>query len=170
MPGYTGYQGSTYPSGQQAIVKRHEYGLYAASDIWLGAPVCMASTGDWTVQMCLTSAQKPIGVARDYAAATYEVPIYDFGNVTRTWPGAGGSFSRQSYVGVVGTSSGAHPISGANVTYPVLGQVAGTPSVAVGASFAPVWAVGVAWESAAVGDYAGYRIEPALLCGLVNSN
>jgi len=52
----------------------------------------------------------------------------------------------------------------------VIGQVVGTPSVAVGASTAPVWAVGQAWESAATGDQAAYRIEPALLSGIVNSN
>ena len=170
MPGYVGYQGSTYPSGQQSTVKRFEIPLFAASDIWQGAPVCLASVGDWTVQMVTSAAQKPIGVARDYAVAGNAVSVWDYGNIQRTYPGAGGSFSRQSYVGYVGTSSGVHPQSGVTVTYPVLGQVAGTPSVAVGASTAAVWAVGVAYESAALNDQAAYRIEPALLSGLTTSN
>lgn len=167
--GYTGFQGSTYPSGQLSEVLRGHIPCFAASDIWAGAPVCLASSGDWTVTMCPDSSHKPIGVAKDFAAAGDSVSVYDDGNIKRSYPGAGGSFTRQSFVGVVGTSSGVHPISGVNVTYPVLGQVSGTPSVAVGASAAAVWAVGVAYESAAVGDQAAYRIEPRLLSGLVTS-
>jgi hypothetical protein len=169
MTNYTGYQGSTYPSGQISTVKRFEIPCFAASDIWEGAPVCLASCGDWTVEMCLTSANKPLGVARDYAIAGGAVSVFDDGNIQRTYPGAGASFSRQSYVGVVGTSSGIHPQSGVSVTYPVIGQVAGTPSVAIGASSAPVWALGVAFESAATGDQAAFRVEPRLLSGLVAS-
>lgn len=169
MPGYVGYQGSTYPSGQISVVKRFEIPAFAASDIMVGAPVRLASSGDSTVQMCLTSAEKPLGVARDYAAAGGAISVYDDGNIQRMWLGAGASFSRQSYVGVVGTSTGVHPQSGATITYPVMGQVTGTPSVAVGASTAAVWAVGVAFESAAAGDQAAFRVEPRLLSGLVTS-
>ena len=170
MAGYVGYQGSTYPSGQAGTIKRFELPCFAASDIWQGAPVCLASSGDWTVQMVTSSTQKPIGIARDFATAGNPISVWDYGNIQRTYPGAGGSFSRQSYVGYVGTSSGVHPISGVTVTYPVLGQVSGTPSVAIGASTAAVWAVGIAWESAALNDQAAFRIEPALLSGIVNSN
>lgn len=169
MSGYTGYQGSVYPSGQFGTVKRFEIPGFAASDIWQGAPVCLASCGDWTFQMVTSAAQKPVGVARDFAAAGDAIAIFDDGNIQRTYPGAGGSFSRQAYVGYVGTSSGVHPISKVTVTYPVLGQVAGTPSVAVGASSAAVWALGVAYESAALNDQAAFRIEPRLLSGLVTS-
>ena len=165
----TGYTGSTYPSGQVTDVKRFEIPCFAASDIWQGAPVCLASCGDWTVEMVTSSAQKPIGIARDFAGAGNPVSIFDDGNIQRTFPGAGGSFSRQAYIGYVGTSSGVHPVSGVTVTYPVLGQVAGTPSVAVGASTTAVWAVGVAYESAALNDQAAFRIEPRLLSGLVTS-
>jgi hypothetical protein len=167
--GYTGYTGSTYPSGQIGDVKRHVIPGFGASDIWQGAPVCLASSGDWTFQMVTSAAQKPVGIARDFAAAGQPVSVYDDGNIQRTYPGAGGSFSRQAYVGYVGTSSGVHPVSGVTVTYPVLGQVAGTPSVAVGASSAAVWAVGVAYESAALNDQAAFRVEPRLLSGLVTS-
>ena len=161
---------SVYPSQQFGTVKRGLIPCIAGSDIWWGAPVCLASGGDWTVIMATTSAQKPIGVARDYAAAGKAVSIWDDGNITRTYPGAGGSFPREAYVGVVGTSSGTHPISNVSVTYPVIGQVTGTPSVAVGASTAAVWALGVAFESAALNDQTAFRIEPRLLSGIVNSN
>lgn len=170
MTNYVGYQGSTYPSGQIEDVKRFEIPCFAASDIVQGAPVCLASCGDWTVEMVTSSAQKPLGVARDYAIAGNPVAVFDDGNIQRTLPGAGGSFSRQSYVGVVGTSSMVHPQSGQTVTFGVIGQVSGTPSVAIGASTGAVWALGVAFESAALNDQAAFRIEPRLLSGLVNSN
>ena len=173
MPGYTGYQGSVYPSAQFANVKRGEIPCFAASDIWQGAPVCIASSGDWTVVMITSSAQKPLGVARDFAAAGDPVSIFDYGNIVRTYPGAGGSFARESYVGYVGTSSGVHPITGVTVTYPVLGQVTGSgasSSGAVGGASSAVWAVGQAFESAALNDQAAFRIDPNLLSGTTNSN
>lgn len=159
--------GSVFPSAQVTSVKRGLVPVFAASDIFPGAAVRIASSGDWAVQMVQSSAEKPLGIARDYAAAGDPVAVYDDFNIVRT--PAGASFSRESYLGVVGTSSAVHPISGVTVTYPVLGQVTGTPSVAVGASVAPVWAVGQAWESAAIGDMAAFRIEPRLLSGLVTS-
>lgn len=164
---------SVYPSTQWGTVKRFELPMFAASDIVQGAPVCVASNADWGVQMCQTSAQKPIGIARDYAIAGNPVSVFDYGNVQRInvgGNGAGASFSRESYVGVVGTSTMVHPQSGVTVTYGVIGQVTGTPSIAVGASTAAVYALGVAYESAAIGDQSAYRIEPALLSGIVNSN
>ena len=167
MPGFTGYQGSTYPSGQISTVKRFEIPCFAASDIVQGAPVRLASSGDATVQMCQSSAEKPIGIARDYAIAGDPISVFDDGNIVRTLPGAGGSFNRMSYVGVVGTSSAAHPQSGVTVTYGVLGAVAPVGATAVGASATPIWAVGVAYESAALNDNAAFRIEPRLLSGLV---
>src|SRR5581483_6668716 len=148
---------SVYPSTQWATLRRSAIPAFAGSDIVQGAPVCIASSGDDTVIMCTTSAQKPIGVARDSAIAGNAVAVYDDGNEVRTsifGNGAGGSFSRQSYVGVIGTSTVTHPQSGVVVTAPLLGQVNSTPSVAVGASTTSVWAVGVAYESAAIGDYA----------------
>lgn len=159
--------GSVYPSVQVTTVHRGVLPCFAASDIIAGAPVRIASGADWAVQMVQSSAEKPLGVARDYAAAGDAVAIFDDFNIVRS--PAGASFSRESFLGVVGTSSLVHPISGVTVTYPVLGQVAGTPSVAVGASAPSVWAVGLAWESAAIGDNAAYRIEPRLLSGLVAS-
>lgn len=158
---------SVYPSTQWTSVRRGLLPCFAASDIVAGAPVRIASSGDGAVQMVQSSAEKPLGVARDFAAAGDAVAVFDDFNVIRS--PAGASFSRQSYLGVVGTSSIAHPISGVTAVYPVLGQVTGTPSVAVGASTAPVWAVGQAWESAAIGDNAAYRVEPRLLSGLVTS-
>lgn len=159
--------GSVYPSTQLATVLRGKLPMFAASDIVAGAPVRIASSADWGVQMVQSSAEKPLGIARDNAIAGDPITVYDDGNVLRTVAGA--SFSRQAFVGVVGTSSVTHPISGIAVTTPVLGQVAGTPSVAVGASSTSVWAVGQAWESAAAGDQIGYRVEPRLLSGLVVS-
>ena len=170
MPGATG---SAYPSAQFGgfiEIKRGEIPGFAASDIVQGAPVCVASGGDWMFQHCTSSAQKPVGIARDYAQAGDPVAVLDLANIVRTFPGAGGSFPRQAYVGVVGTSSLVHPQSGVTVTYGVIGQVTGTPSIAIGASTAAVWALGVAYESAALNDQASYRIEPALLSGVVNSN
>ena len=168
-----GAGGSVYPSSQFSgfqVVRRGAIPAYAASDIVQGAPVCVASGGDWMVQHCTSSAQKPIGIAKDYAIAGDPVDVLDYGNIVRSLPGAGGSWPREAYVGVVGTSSAVHPNSGVTVTYGVLGQVTGTPSVAVGASTAAVYAVGQAYESAALNDWAAYRIEPALLSGVVNSN
>lgn len=167
-----GGTGSTYPSTQWTTVKRNLIPAIAASDIVQGAPVRWASDLDWGVQMCASSNEKPIGIARDYAIAGAPVSVYDDGNIVREYVGgngAGGSFSRQSYVGVVGTSTMTHPQSGVTVTYGVIGQVTGTPSVAVGASTASVWALGQALESAAIGDWAAYRVEPRLLSGLVLS-
>jgi hypothetical protein len=164
---------SVYPSSGWTTLRRHVLPGFAASDIVQGAPVCVASNADSAFVMCTTSAQKPVGVARDYAIAGNPVAVFDFGNQVRTavgGQGAGASFSRQSYVGIVGTSSMTHPQSGVTVTYGVIGQVTGTASVGVGASTAAVWALGVAYESAALGDFAEYRIEPALLSGIVNSN
>jgi hypothetical protein len=164
---------STYPSTQWATVQRSAIPGFGGSDIVQGAPVCVASSGDSTFIMCTSSAQKPVGVARDYTIAGDAVAVLDYGNEVRSMiagMGAGGSFSRQAYVGVIGTSTVTHPQSGVVVTCPVLGQVSGTASVAIGASTAAVWAVGQAYESAALGDAALYRIEPALLSGLVNSN
>lgn len=160
--------GSVYPSFQVATqVLRGRLPMFAASDIVAGAAVRVASSGDWSVQMCQSSAEKPLGIARDFAAAGDPVAVYDDGNILRS--AAGASFSRQAYLGIVGTSSTTHPISNVSVTYGVLGQVAGTPSVAVGASSAAVWALGQAYESAAIGDLAAFRVEPRLLSGLVNS-
>ena len=112
---------SVYPSTQWATVRRNP-GLpaFAGSDIVQGAAVCVASSGDNQVIMCTSSAQKPIGVARDYAIAGNPVSVYDYGNEVRTnvgGNGAGGSFSRQSYVGIIGTSSMTHPQSGVAVTF-----------------------------------------------------
>lgn len=158
--------GSTYPSTQWSSVKRFDIPCFAASDIVAGAVVRLASQGDWTVQMVAASSERPLGVARDNAAAGTAVAVLDYGNIYRSPIGAGGSFSRQADVGVVGTSQVAHPISGVTVTYPVLGQVTGTPSVAVGASSAAVWSVGQSFESTAIGDQFAYRVDPRLLSGL----
>lgn len=165
MPNYTGYQASVYPSGQITTVKRFEIPCFAASDIWQGCPVRLASSGDWTVQMCVSSAEKPLGVARDFAAAGDAVSVFDDGNIVRSYPGAGASFAREMYVGVVGTSSGVHPKSGAVVTYGVIGAVVPGGTTLAGASQTAVWAVGMAFESAALNDQAAYRIEPRVLSG-----
>lgn len=163
---------STYPSTQWATLRRSAIPAFAASDIVMGAPVCIASSGDDAVVMCTSPNQKPIGVARDYAIAGNPVTVYDDGNEVRTnigGNGAGASYSRQSYVGVVGTSSMVHPQSGVTVTFPVLGAVTGGSPLGVGGVGSQSWAVGVAYESAAVGDYAKFRVEPRLLSGIVGN-
>lgn len=163
---------SVYPSTQWGEVIRTRTPFFAASDIVAGAPVCIASAADFGVQMCQTSADKPIGIAEGSPKAGQAVSVFDPGNILRRYPlglGAGASFSRQSYLGVIGTSSVTHPQSAVAVTTPVIGRVTGTPSVAVGASTAATWAVGVAYESAAAADKAAYRVEPRLLSGLVTS-
>ncbi len=157
---------SVNPSTQFGDVNRFEVPCFAASDIVAGAAVRIASSGDWAVQMCQSSAEMPLGTARDFAAAGQPVSVWDIGNIQRTLPGAGASFARESWVGVVGTSSMVHPISGVTVTYGVLGQVTATAS-AVGGSSTPVWAIGQAFESAATGDQAAFRINPTILSGVV---
>lgn len=167
-----GGTGSTYPSSQISTVKRFEIPCFAASDIVQGAPVRLASDGDWMVQMCQGPGEKPIGVARDYAIAGNPVSVFDDGNIIRTYEGgqgAGASFSRQAYVGVIGTSSMVHPQSGVTVTYPLLGQVNGGSPLGVGGVGSQIWALGVAYESAAVGDWAAFRVEPRLLSGQVSA-
>lgn len=166
---------STYPSTQWATVRRQAaLPMSAGSDIVQGAAVCVASTGDNQVIMCTSSAQKPLGVARDYAIAGNAVAVYDYGTEVRTnvgGLGAGASFSRQSYIGIIGTSTVTHPQSGVTVTVGAFGQVAPVAgATGVGGSGTALYAVGVAYESAAVGDFANFRIEPALLSGIVNSN
>ena len=159
---------SVYPSTGWTTVRRAAIPGFAGSDIAQGAPLCVASSGDSAFIMCTSSAQKPVGVARDYAIAGNPVAVYDFGNQVRTnvgGNGAGASFPRQAYIGVTGTSQITHPQSGVVITTPLLGQVVAVPSEPVGASLTAVWAAGVAFESAAVGDFAEYRIEPALLLG-----
>ena len=165
---------SVYPSTQWTTVLRALIPGFSGSDIVQGAPVCIASGGDSQFIMCTSSAQKPVGIARDYSIAGDAVAVLDYGNLVRTnigGNGAGGSWSRESYVGVIGTSTMTHPQSGVVVTYPVIGQVAPVAgATGVGGSTTALYAVGVAYESAAIGDFAEYRIEPALLSGLVNSN
>jgi hypothetical protein len=161
---------STYPSAQWSTVKRFEVPCFAASDIVQGAVVRLASSGDWTVQMVQTSQEKPLGIARDYAAAGQPVSVFDYGNIQRPPIGAGASIIRQSYVGVVGTSSVVHPITGILCTYPVLGGVIGNGSpVGWGSTASATWAVGQAYESAALNDQFAFRVEPAILSGFVTS-
>lgn len=165
---------SVYPSTQWGSVLRSSIPGFAGSDIVQGAAVCIASGGDSQFIMCTSSAQKPVGVARDYAVAGDAVAVLDYGNEIRTnvgGNGAGASFSRESYIGVIGTSTMTHPQSGVTVTYGALGQVAPVSgATGVGGSTTALYALGVAYESAAAGDFAAVRIEPALLSGLVNSN
>lgn len=165
---------SVYPSTGWATLRRTVFSGFAASDIVQGAPVCVASSADDGFIMCTSSTQKPVGVARDYAIAGNAIAVQDFGNEVRAnvaGMGVGGSFSRQSYVGVTGTSQAVHPQSGVTVTTPVLGQVTtAVGATAVGGSGVPLWAVGIAYESAATGDFAKYRVEPALLSGITSSN
>lgn len=161
---------SVYPSFQWAQpALRGRVDCNAGSDIWAGTPVRLASVGDWTVVMCASQNDKPLGIARDFAAAGNPVAVFDDFNIIRPPVGVGGSFPRQAYVGVISTTSSAHPISGIACTFPLLGQVTGTPSEPVGASLTPVWAVGTAWESAATNDQVAIRIEPRLLSGMVLS-
>ena len=163
---------SVYPSTQWSRLRRAALPGFAASDIAQGAPVCVASAGDEAFIMCTTAQQKPVGVAADWAIAGNPLTVYDYGNTYRTsvgGNGAGASFARQSYIGVIGTSQVAHPQSGVVITTPLLGQVLPTGSpVGGGTAASSIWAVGVARESAAVGDFAEYRIEPAVLSGIVN--
>lgn len=165
--------GSVYPSTQWATLRRNPaLPRFAASDIVQGALVCVASSGDNAVIMCTAPGQKPLGVARDYAIAGNAVGVYDYGTEYRTnvgGAGAGASFSRQAYVGIVGTSTMVHPQSGVTVTFGLIGPVAGGSPLGVGGVGSQIWAAGVANESAAVGDYANYRIEPALLSGQVGN-
>ncbi len=149
---------SVYPSTQTGAVVRGRLPMFAASDIWEGTIVRVASSGDWAVQMVATTTEQPLGIARDYAAAGQAVTVYDVGNVERLVAGA--SFSRQSEIHVTGTSSGVHPISGVTVTYPVVGQV--TPGASSGAE---QWSVGQALESAAINDIVAVRINPRTLSG-----
>lgn len=164
---------SAYPSRGFTEILRYTDHFIAASDVVYGAPVRVASSGDRAVQMVQASSEKPVGIARDNAKAGEAVCVYTGGNQKRIniGPGfgAGGSFSRQSYIGVVGTSSVTHAESGVAVTTPVLGAVTFTPGNAVGGSFTAVWSVGVALESAAADDYALFEINPALLSGLMTS-
>jgi len=158
---------SVYPSSQISTLKRFEIPCFAASDIVAGAAVRLTSSGDWSVQMIQTSAEKPIGIARDFAVAGDPVAVFDGGNIVRTNVGgfgAGASFTRQAFIGVIGTSSMVHPQSLVAVTYGALGPL--NPGT-TGASGAAIFAIGVAYESAAAGDYAAYRVEPTLLSGVL---
>src|ERR1700689_1724972 len=105
---------SVYPSVQVATVHKGVMGCFAASDVWPGTPVRIASSGDWAVQMCQSAAEKPVGIARDYAQAGDAIAIFEDFNVVRSVAGA--SFTRESFLGVVGTSSAVHPISGVTGT------------------------------------------------------
>jgi hypothetical protein len=161
---------SVYPSTQWATLRRSAIPGFAGSDIVQGAPVRIASSGDNAFIMVTTQQEKPVGIARDSAIAGNAVTVWDDGNIVRTdtfGMGAGGSFNRMQYLGVSGTSTVVHPQSGVTVTAPVLGAVAGASPLGYPAG-SQIWAVGVAYESAAIGDFAAFRVEPRLLSGLVN--
>lgn len=164
--------GSVYPSTQWDTLHRSSIPAFAGSDVVQGALVCIASSGDSSVIMCTSPNQKPIGVARDYAIAGNPISVADDGNILRTnvgGNGAGGSITRQGYVGIIGTSSMVHPQSGVTVTFGLLGQVNGGSPLGVGGVGSQVWAGGVAYESAAVGDWSAFRVEPRLLSGQVSA-
>ena len=166
-------------SGQVTTVKRASIPGFAASDIFDGAPVKLATnaagdSSEWYFQMCQSSSDKPVGIAHGNAAAGDGLDVYDYGNIercqiTQFGYGLGASVTRTNYVGVVGTSTAVHPESGVTVTFPLLGAVSSTPSEPVGSSTTPVWALGVGYENGAIGDRAAFRIEPQLLSGWVNS-
>lgn len=151
---------SVYPSTQVgALYNGHRWPMFAASDIWAGTVVRIASSGDWAVQMVATTTEQPLGIARDFAAAGDSVAVYGRDNVPRLIAGA--SFTRQAEIHVVGTSSGVHPLSGVTVTYPVIGQ-----NTAGASSGVEQWSVGIALESAAVSDQVAVLINPRTLSGV----
>lgn len=150
---------SVYPSTLIGAMRRGVIDCHAASDIWAGTIVRIASSGDWAVQMVATTTEQPLGVAVDYAAAGDPVGVYDVGNIVRI--AAGASFTRQAEIHVVGTSSGVHPISGVTVTYPVAGQ--NTPGASSGVE---QWSLGQAFESAAINDVVAVRVNPRTLSGV----
>lgn len=162
--------GSQVQGTNWATVKRSVIPGFAASDIVQGAAVCMASgTGEAGFIMATGTSQKPVGVARDHAIAGNPVAILDFGNEVRTnvgGLGAGQSFTSQSFVGIVGTSTVVHPQSGVTVTVGLYGPVTANGS-AVGAAGGTLYAVGVGYEGTAVGDFGLFRVEPTILSGLV---
>lgn len=165
--------GSVYPSRGWTEVLTVALPYFAASDIISGAPVRVASSGDQAVQMCQSSAEKVIGLAVGNAKAGDGVAVYTQRGTQKRINvggfGAGASFSRQAYLGVVGTSSLVHPESGVTVTTPVLGAVNAATGTGVGASGVSLWSVGVALESAAADDYALLEIDPALLSGVMST-
>ena len=166
--------GSTPNATQWSTLRRAVLPAFAASDIVQGAPVCVASNavgGGLQTIMCTTSAQKPIGVARDYAIAGNPVAIFDDGNMPRAnvgGNGVGGSIGQFDYLGVVGTSTMVHPQSGVTVTFGVLGKVVPNGGV-VGSTGGTLWALGVSYEAGWPGDFTQYRIEPRTLSGLVGN-
>ena len=153
---------SVYPSTQWGEAYEPGLSCYAASDIWQGAIVRIASSQDWGVQMVATTTEEPIGIARDFAAYGEQVDVI-CGQLSVTNVVAGGSVQRMSQVHVVGTSSGVHPKSGVTVTYPVAGAV-------VPASGYPLWSVGQAWTSAAVSDLFAVKVHPRQLVGLATES
>jgi len=157
-----------------ATLRRNVLPGFAASDIAQGAPLCVASGISQGFIMATTAQQKPVGIARDWAIAGAPVAVYDFGNELRAnvgGNGLGASISNQSWIGVVGTSQVTHPQSGVVITTPLFGPVVGTGSpVGYGNNASATWAVGVAYESGATGDYSLYRVEPQILSGQTGSN
>ncbi len=149
---------SVYPSTQWGELVEPGIPCYAASDIWAGTIVRVASSGDWAVQMVGSTTEQPLGIARDYAKQGESVDvIVSTKSVKRLVAGA--SVTRMSEIHVTGTSSGVHPITGVTVTYPVAGPV--VPASGVGN-----WSVGQAFESAAINDKFAVRINPRALIGL----
>lgn len=154
----------------------------AASDIFAGTPVYLQQTaigsvtawgGAPVVNGCASSADHPIGIAADNAAAGTAVTVYDAPNYPRLV--VSGSVNAAMEIGVINTSSAVHPVSGVVGLYPVLGQVSGASysniiiyGVSSTTTYNAVWSIGQALESGNPGQGVLVSIAPRLLSGLAS--
>lgn len=163
--------------------ERGRVAMFAASDIFAGTVVTLQASSigssavslnqGFAVRMAASQNDQPFGIARDNAIAGQAVTVWDSPNYLRLT--VGGSVNAAQQIGVINTSSAAHPISGVVTAYPNVGQV--TPgstsnysgtwgASAVPSSYNAVWAIGQALEPGIPGQGVVVQIAPRLLSGL----
>lgn len=146
-------------STQWAEIFRQTVPGFAASDIVAKTLVQVASASDFLFVPVATTNQEPLGFsADDYQQGNAAVVHDGYGAIIQVLAGAT-TLQRQD-VGINGTATEIHPISGNVVTYPEVGPVSG-------ASGSVVFRVGVAVTSGIPGEQILVRIAPKQLSGLV---
>jgi hypothetical protein len=148
-------------STQWGELFRQSFSGFAASDIVAKTLVKInsaAGAGDLQILPVATTSDEPVGVARDDAAQSYAVTVLD-GPGTLVNVVAGATVSQGQNVGINGTATEIHPVSGNVVTYPLVGPVSG-------ASGSTVYRVGTAVQEANPNEVFLIRVNPKQLSGL----
>lgn len=148
-------------SAQWGEVFRQTAPGFAASDIVAKTLVKLNTStgaGDQSFVPVGSTNDIPLGVSCDDYAQGRAAVVYD-GPGSLIFVIAGASVVQGQTVGMNGTATEVHPISGNTVTYPKCGPVSG-------ASGSVVWAAGTAETEASPGEKFLLRVAPRQLSGL----